>query len=158
MPACLTLDMTGGAQVTAVEEASITAYTHKIRTEFVGAPAWFGPAVAAAVGPAVVAAVGPAVAAAIAPVVAKLDQLSAKIANANAHNVADPLIPLPDNAGVLPVAVGHFVPATRAALDNLTIAQCDALLGHYGIVPAGAVADRRNQIRVHWNIPLPEFS
>jgi hypothetical protein len=50
-------------------------------------------------------------------------------------------------------------PATRGHLANYTILDCDNLLLHYNIPAVGLnVVAKRNLLRVHLNIPIPEFS
>jgi len=102
------------------------------------APAWFGPAFA----------VG------IAPLTAQMAILSARLQNAHANRNNDPLLPLPDNAGAPPPA---FFPATRGALGSMTVGNLDNLLNFYGLAPGGSAAAKKNRLRVHLNVPQPEF-
>jgi len=145
----LVKDASGGAVVTALEYANARAYDHA--AQYVGgaaAPVWFAPAIAPLV-------------AGIAGINAQLGAINARLFNANASRVTDPLLPLPNAAGAMPVGLVAPVafPATRAAMGTLTVAQCTTLLGFYGIaIPPGAlVANLRNLLRTHCNVPQPDF-
>eukprot|EP01127_Copromyxa_protea_P009811 TRINITY_DN233_c0_g1_i1.p1 TRINITY_DN233_c0_g1~~TRINITY_DN233_c0_g1_i1.p1 ORF type:complete len:128 (+),score=9.61 TRINITY_DN233_c0_g1_i1:239-622(+) len=115
----------------------------------IAAPPWFAVGLANALAP---------IQASQAQIQASLAQIHAKLANAHATRITDALTPLPNAAGVLPAAAGIVFPATRGTLDNFTLAECGALLGHYGVPAVGYVANQRNIIRLYCNIPEPAFS
>jgi len=104
-------------------------------------PAWFGPAINAALVPAINAALAP---------------INAKLSNAQATRGDDPIMPFPNNAGA---AIPAIFPQTRSTLARLSTANCNTLLAYYGLpVPAPGAANvmaRRNMLRVHLGVPNP---
>ena len=113
------------------------------------APAWFGPAFGVHLAAGLVP-----LTAQVADLNAQMVVMSARLQNAHANRNDDPLLALPNNAGVPPPP---FFPATRGALGSMTVANLDNLLNFYGLAPGGSAAAKKNRLRVHLNVPQPEF-
>ena len=92
-------------------------------------PAWFGPAVNAAVDAAVGPAVKAAVDAAVTPIEARLNNIEARLHNANAVDSPDSLRSIRNATG----AEYPTFPATLAELHQLTPAQKREMLEFYGL-------------------------
>lgn len=98
-----------------------------------GAPAWFGPAMAAALEP---------INGRLDTIDGKLDNIEARQANATAFSPADVLLPIHDAAG----AVAPNFPATLQDLNSLTSVQRSQLLQFYGRDP-NPVATRDQRLK-----------
>ena len=90
---------------------------------------------------------------------ANRQQLNCKMFNAHCFRLGDPIMPMPNNAGVM-FATFPF-PATRRDLGQLTVPQLDMLLVHYGLllIPGQLRETKLNALRALLNLPrpLPEF-
>lgn len=102
-----------------------------------GPPAWFNAGIAAA----------------LAPINARIDGLRVDIMksmNRSAVQPQDELVPVVNAAGNAPPA--RNFPATLQHLVNLSAANSNALIAHYGLPGGGNVAARRRRIAAHIGI------
>ncbi len=88
-------------------------------------------------------------------ILARSSQTDTKIRNRNATEGASPLFEFPNDANILPSAVAPPIafPHVRSALfgNNFPVADCNALMAHYGIPnPPGMQRDaKQNAIALY---------